>query len=136
LRQLFDEHQAITSLIPDRHDFSDGNSGTSIADGGSDMFDTGNFLNTNLAVAIPYTGGLILPSDAFGPASSYFTVKFPGLFAMTAANMSIDSFFLSGGAGDSGAQIDNATFQITLKGDPFTVFVTRIFGADRPSITS
>jgi hypothetical protein len=48
LSELDEHHETVTSLIPLRHDFAGGADGFSIADGGLDMFDNGNFLETYL----------------------------------------------------------------------------------------
>src|SRR5262249_41122611 len=41
----------ITALIPSRFDFTEGATGTNIIDGGSDMYDGGNYLGTNITTA-------------------------------------------------------------------------------------
>ena len=97
---------AIAALVPDRFDFIEGETGTSISDGGNDMYDGGNFLNTNRATAIPYTDGVIVDgSSDFGPGSKYFTAKYPGLFVMGAAGVSISTFRISGDNGADGGGI-------------------------------
>ncbi len=94
LAALGTDPSAITSLVPDLFLFTDGAMGSSIVDGGNDMYDGGNFLNTNRASTIPYTNGAIVASfAAFGPGSRYFTAKYPGLFVM-AASRHLDRFVL------------------------------------------
>ncbi|MGL4400644.1 MAG: choice-of-anchor D domain-containing protein, partial [Luteolibacter sp.] len=46
---LLDESaETITALIPGKYSFTDGITGNSISDGGSDMYDNGNYLSSNL----------------------------------------------------------------------------------------
>ena len=128
---------AIAALVPDRFDFIEGETGTSISDGGNDMYDGGNFLNTNRATAIPYTDGVIVDgSSAFGPGSKYFTAKYPGLFVMGAAGVSISTFRISGDLGADGGGIATAeSFTTTVNGQLYTVFLKRVYAASPdPSI--
>ncbi len=41
-------YNSIISAIPNRHSFSEGETGFNIGDGGNDMFDGGNIISTNL----------------------------------------------------------------------------------------
>jgi len=127
---------SIAALVPDRFDFSGGNSGTSISDGGSDMYDGGNFLNTDLASSIAYTSSTVVsPADAsFGVGSSYFTAKYPGLFVMAASNVSIDSFSTSGGAHDNLGGISATEFAIVNAGVRYRLYVKRTGESFEPSI--
>jgi len=126
------DHPTITALVPNLFLFADGATGTSIGDGGNDMYDGGNILNTNRASAIPYTNGAIVGADtAFGPGSRYFTAKYPGLFVMAAVGISIESFSITGNNGADGAgTVDGAV--LTVPGA--SVFVKRVYGTSDPSI--
>jgi subtilisin-like proprotein convertase family protein/uncharacterized protein (DUF2141 family) len=126
----------ITAWVPNRFDFSEGAVGVSINDGGNDMYDDGNILNTNLASFINYTNGVIVAGDGlFGPGSQYFTAKYQGLFVMGASGISIDSFILSGNNGaDGGGAVDVATLSTTVNGQQYTIFVKRVYNAFDPSI--
>jgi len=132
LERLDDDHMEITALVPDLFLFSGGETGTFIGDGGSDMYDGGNRLNTNLTGAIPYTNRTIVAGDgAFGPGSRYFTAKYPGLFVMAATSTVIESFFITGNNGADGAgSADGAV----LTTDSLTLFVKRVYDAPNPSI--
>jgi len=132
LAALDANHQHITDVVPDLFLFSDGETGAQIDDGGEDMYDGGNRLNTDLASGIPYTNGLIIAAEAaFGPGSRYFTVKYPGLFALVATGISIDSFSISGNTGaDTLGLVDG----VELCATGVTVFAKRIHGAGNPSI--
>ncbi len=126
----------LTDLVPNRYDFSEGESGTYISDGGDDMYDGGNSLNTNLASAIPYTNNTIVASDSqFGPGSEYFTAKYPGLFFLAVSNLGVDSFSITGNNGaDGSGSVDGTVLGTTVGGTQFTAFVKRVFGTPDPSI--
>jgi subtilisin-like proprotein convertase family protein/subtilisin family serine protease len=136
LDELIAGNQSIVDLIPDRFEFTEGDLGSYIVDGGEDMYDYANFLNTNLATLIPYTNGVALPADdLFGPGSKYFTAKFPGLFTLVATGMSIDSFSITGDNGTDGqGSVDGVKLATTVDDRPFTLFVKRVHSADDPSI--
>jgi len=125
---------AIAGNIPSGFSFTDGVTGTNISDGGSDMYDGGNQLNTNLATAIPYTGGAMSTHAAFG-GGSYFTHKFNNLFVMVADLVGVTTFEITGnnGADGSGTQVMN-TASITVGCKTYDVFVKRIHSAGDPSI--
>ena len=134
LADLEENHDEITGLVLGIFLFSDGETGIVIDDGGFDMYDGGNQLNTNLVSAIPYTNGAIVEADgAFGPGSQYFTAKYPGLFVMAAERVSIASFSITGNNGaDGGGSVDGAVLS-TSDGE-FTLFVKRVFNAGDPSV--
>jgi hypothetical protein len=121
----------VTSRVPNRFDFSGGVTGNWIVDGGSDMFDYGNRLKTNLATYIDYTAGMIVSDSQFGVGSSYFTQKHPGLFAMSAKNIDIREFEIGGGAADGAGKADGTIIPLT---NGFTAFVKRVYGSFQPSI--
>ena len=126
----------VAALVPTRFDFSDGATGYYILDGGLDMYDGGNHLNTDLASDIPYTNGVVTASDAqFGAGSEYFTAKFPGLFVLAAHQISVSTFTITGNNGaDGGGNADGAVLSTTVDGLPFTLYVKRVFNAFDPSI--
>lgn len=126
----------ITSLIPDRYDFLEGVTGTSIVDGGRDMYDVGNILNTNLASAIPYTAGNVVASDSrFGPGSKYFTAKFPGVFVLGAQDMSIDHLEITGLTGTNGnGSTEGTNVLLGANGRNYLVFMKQVWAAGDPSI--
>ncbi len=136
IAQLNLNHPTVTALVPTRYDFSDGAVGNSIGDGGGDMYDGGNYLHTNLAGQIAYTNGVITASDGqFGPGSSYFTAKYPGMFVMAATNMTISHFSIQGNTGaDGGGSVNGTTLQTVVAGRQYTIFVKRVFNAGDPSI--
>jgi hypothetical protein len=123
--------------------------GSDILYGGNDLFDTGNILNTDLSVQIPYThtqmvdppvhsnqetspyyftsDGIILSGDSyFGAGSSYFTNLYPGLFVMAATNTSVDEFYIDGSLGtDCDSDLDSYQQTYTGFSETYTVFVKR-----------
>ncbi len=101
LAQITADSAAISALVPSRYDFSEGESGYYITDGGNDMYDGGNYLYTDFGAAINYTNGVVVPGNfAFGSGSEFFTAKYQGLFVMAATNTSNNSFSIFG---DNGA---------------------------------
>ncbi|MBM4130502.1 choice-of-anchor D domain-containing protein, partial [bacterium] len=126
---------AVTGLIPSRFDFTDGVTGTSISDGGNDMYDGGNVLSTNLGGSIPYRDGLITNSAVFGAGGRYFTRKYPGLFALVADVEGIARFEINGNLGADGyGSADGAVLETTVGGRRYLGFVKRVFGAGNPSV--
>jgi hypothetical protein len=76
-----------------------------ISDGGLDQYDTGNYINTNLAQEISYNGGVIV-DDAelqFGPGSKYVVVYNSSIFGVFATGSSASLISTSGGSGADGS---------------------------------
>ncbi len=125
----------VTSLIPNRFDFFEGESGNNIIDGGNDMYDGGNFLGTNLGSAFNYSDNVIVSNGAFGPDGRYFTRKYPGLFVLVADMSNVDYFETFGNVGaDGGGNVDGAILDASVSGIAFRGFVKRIFNAFDPSV--
>ncbi|HPM84515.1 MAG TPA: SdrD B-like domain-containing protein [Candidatus Anammoximicrobium sp.] len=136
LANLDANHATVSALVPTRFDFSEGQTGTSIVDGNKDMYDGGNFLNTDLAAQIPYTNGVVTAADAaFGPGSRYFTAKYDGLFVLAAEDIDVNSFSISGDLGaDGGGAADGAVLHTNVTSHEFTLFVKRVYNAGDPSV--
>ncbi len=136
LSQLSASHPDFTALIPSRFDFVDGDVGNRIFDGGDDMYDNGNRLNTNLKSSLLYTNNLVVSGDSvFGPGSSYFTAKFDGIFVLAAQQMDISFFRVTGYLGADGAGfVDDATIPILINEVEFTLLMKRVWGAGDPSV--
>jgi hypothetical protein len=131
LASLDASHSPITALVPNLFLFSDGATGASIPDGGNNMYDGGNLLNTNRSSLIPYTNRMVLATSWFGLGSQYFTAKYPGLFALAASNTSISRFEITGHNGADGAgSVDGMA--LTVPGA--RVFAKRVYGTSSPSI--
>jgi hypothetical protein len=128
-------HADVVSAIPNLYDFSEGTSGSYIFDGGLDMFDYGNYLNTDLGSAIPYSDSVITANPAFGPHGQYFTRKYPGLFVMAADLEGVTTFRITGDLGADGlGSVDAATLSVTLGGIHYLGFVKRVYGAGDASV--
>lgn len=126
---------AIGSTIPSGFNMTDGITGTCVSDGGSDMYDCGNQLNTNLTTLIPYTGGTITANANFGAGASYFTRKINNLWLMVADLNGINTFYTSGNNGaDGSGNVDGFTYTVTVGCQSYYVFVKRINNAGDPSI--
>jgi hypothetical protein len=137
LLNLNQHYQSVTSIIPNRYDFSDGVTGYYIYDGGNDMYNGGNYLWTNLGGNnIPYSDNSIsLMSSALGTGGRYFTRKFPGLFVFVADVSGIQSFAIGGSLGASGnGNTDGAVLQTHIAGLEFLGFVKRVYNAGDPSV--
>jgi len=128
------EFANVTALVPSMYTFTyDGTN--NIGDGGGDMYDGGNVLNTNVTPNIPYSDNAIISSTAFGTTGQYFTRHLPGLFVMVADIDGITSFSLSGNNGaDGGGIVDDHVFNTTVNAVTYNVFVKRVHTAGDPSI--
>ena len=76
----------------------------SIDDGGADQYDTGNYINTDLASQISYNNGDVV-SDAgsqFGDGSSYVVVYNNSIFGVLATGAGINTIGTSGNSGFDG----------------------------------
>jgi hypothetical protein len=134
LASLAANHSAITSLVPNRHDFLDGEVGFSISDGGLDMYDNGNSLSTPFDSSVIYTNGVVT-EGSFGTDSQYFTEKYPGLFVLVATDTSVTYFQITGGTGHDGAgTVDSVVLSTSVSGQTFTLFVKRTYGTTNPTI--
>lgn len=128
---------AITGAIPNPYNFSldMGATATFISDGGLDMYDGGNYLNTNLASSIAYTGGAVSPSASFGAGGQYFTQKINNMFVMAADVNNISSFSITGNNGADGGGVANGfTYTVTVGCQSYDVYVKRVNSAGDPSI--
>lgn len=143
LAAINSQSATLLASIPSGTGFAEGVSGNSISDGCNDMYDGGNFLNTNLASGIAYSNNTVINSASFGPAGRYFTQVIGSnvcngsatAFLMAADLDGVSSFSITGnnGADGSGTQ-QLSTFTVTGNGITYTVLIKRVFGAFDPSI--
>ena len=125
----------ITGFFDARYAFIGGEEGTCIEDGGFDMFDCGNILNTDLGSAIPYSNMVPAASAAFGPQGRYVTTKFPGLFIMVATECEIGSFSITGDNGADGAgTVDSYDLSINVDGQPYSIYLKRVYDSWQASV--
>jgi hypothetical protein len=134
LQSLNQNFATVTAAIPNRFDFSEGETGSSISDGGNDMYDGGNFLGTNLG-PILYSDNAVVNSAAFGSGGRYFTRKYPGLFVLVAEMNGVSEFTIAGNLGaDGGGSVDGVTLGVSAGGRHFLGFVKRVYNAGDPSV--
>lgn len=78
-----------------------------INNGANDEYDTGNYINTNLAQQIGYNGGLLVADGtaAFGAGSAYNFVYDTGIFGLFVTGNSATTLGTSGNGPDSGSTI-------------------------------
>lgn len=127
-------YSQLTNLIPSYFEFSGGETGSSISDGGQDMFDNGNILSINNNV-LNYTDGAILPESSLGTNGQYLTCKFPGLFVMAADINKAYAFSVTGGLGaDGDGTADEAILSMQSNGHAFNGYVKRVYGAGDASV--
>lgn len=90
----------------------------SMGDGGSDEYDTGNYVNTNLATEISYNNGdAVYGSSEFG-GGDYVVTYQNSIFAVLATSTVVDSIGTVGGSGfDGGGTADTGS----------------LYGGDEPS---
>jgi hypothetical protein len=127
---------SITAPISNKYNFTmDGNNyyyyygyqNNWIVDGGYDMYDGGNFLNTNLGSQIMYTDGAIANSGAFGSNGSYFTHYNNGVFLMAADMNGVNNFYTSGDLGADGmGSAHGYTFTLNIGGNIFTCYYKHV----------
>ncbi|HEX6851651.1 MAG TPA: choice-of-anchor D domain-containing protein [Candidatus Polarisedimenticolaceae bacterium] len=135
LAALDASHASITARIPGRYDFSEGTTGSSIGDGGGDMYDGGNYLSTSAGGPIPYRDGTVTDSALLGPGGRYFTRKYPGLFVFVGEFEGPDQFTISGDLGADGSGLVNAAIlRLDARGSTWRGYVKRVWAAYDPSV--
>lgn len=135
LQRFNSAHGGIIGRIPDLYLFTDGVSGTSISDGGNDMYDGGNYLNTSLGTSIVYSDNVITSSAKLGTGGSYFTRKQPGLFAFVADMNDATVFYISGNLGaDGSGSTSGSVLTRTVGGVNYTGFLKSVSGTTDPSV--
>ncbi|MEM1216196.1 MAG: HYR domain-containing protein, partial [Bacteroidota bacterium] len=106
-------------------------------DGGADVYDNANFMNTNFATDIPYSENIITTSNAFGTNSAYFTSYNSGVWMMAADLNNVDFYEITGnnGAdGDGTANVYQGSYTAPLSGVTYYAYVKRIYNGNDPSI--
>ena len=128
-------YYSILQNYPQPYTFSYDGGNYYISDGGNDMYDDANYLNTDLAQYIEYTSGAITPNTAFGANGVYFTLQLPGLFMLGADLDGINEFYIDGNNGaDGDGIVDSYDFQITFNSQLYNVYTKRVYDAWDPSI--
>jgi len=114
---------------------------TSISDGFDDMYDDGNYLNTNRATEIIYThepnaaGEVADGTTWFGSESQYFTNNKDSVFSLVATGIDITGFYISGNLGaDGSGNVKHDQFVASVGGHDFTIFYKCVYGTSDPSV--
>ncbi|MCB9047742.1 MAG: carboxypeptidase regulatory-like domain-containing protein [Chitinophagales bacterium] len=135
LDSLNANYQTIINAIPNRYEFSEGETGYFINDGGNDMYDDGNYLLANPDNFIEYANNTIVSEEGFGTNGRYFTRKYPGLFVLAADMKDVNTFGIWGGLGaDGSGDVDGSVLQIQHHGTTYYGFVKRVYNAGDPSV--
>lgn len=130
---------AIQATIPSAYNFTmdgpSGNNSNYISDGGNDMYDGGNYINTNIQSNINYSDNAVVNSSAFGSGGQYFTRKMNGIWVMTANMNGVSTFSITGNNGaDGGGSVSATNFNVTVGCQTYNVFLKRVYNAGDPSI--
>lgn len=117
-----------------------------ISDGGEDMYDSGNAIQSELVnnddptttidPKIPYTGGEVVDSEElFGENSAYYTLELDGLFVLSVRNATVRAVWTAGELGaDGSGYVRQNEYCITVAGFEYKVFTKFVFGAGDPSV--
>ncbi|MBN2612353.1 MAG: choice-of-anchor D domain-containing protein, partial [Bacteroidales bacterium] len=127
----------IIAAIPNRYDFAYDGGSNYIGDGGNDMYDGGNYINTsNGGGNIEYSDNTVVGGDMyFGFGTSYFTRHLNGLFVFAADLINIDAFRITGELGaDGSGNVDATVLKYDYYGYKFNGFVKRVYNASDPSV--
>lgn len=134
LESLNNNESMIASLIPSKYNFSEGETGYRIIDGGKNMYDGGNRFYTNLGSVINYTNSTIKNSSYFG-SEKYFTAKYDGLFVLTSNLNNVDRFGINGNIGNNGnGSVNGVVLSLNNGRKEFLGFVKRVYGSSGPSV--
>ncbi|MEN9441014.1 MAG: hypothetical protein RLZ33_1091 [Bacteroidota bacterium] len=139
---------ALTASIPTPYGYvMDGPSGVNsnyISDGGSDMYDAGNYINTNLGTLLNYSDNAVVSNAAFGAGGQYFTrvigaqgysTAAPTIFYWAADLNGVSSLSITGNNGADGSGVQElSTFTVTANGITYNCFLKRVHSAWDPSI--
>lgn len=127
LESLLASGDTLNAPLPDRFDFTEGVSGTSINSGvpagGNAIFTGGNLLHTNLGGPLPYSDGVLATAPATGAGGRYFTRKQPGLFLM-AAELDGAAWFEVRGSHNFTNSRSVREFSLTREGVAWTGFIS------------
>lgn len=134
LAAIQEDAARVLAPIPDRYLFSEGITGTSISDGGGDMYDGGNTLTAGTTV-LSYSDNAVVTRTAGTGSVSYFTRKLDGLFVFAGDFTGVDSFSITGNLGaDGSGQVAVDQFTVQSGGTTYQAYVHRVHGAGDPSI--
>ncbi|PLX21177.1 MAG: hypothetical protein C0599_08205, partial [Salinivirgaceae bacterium] len=130
-------YQQIVDVIPNVYEINyDAYSAMSngIDDGGGDMYDDGNYFNTNYSTQFDYSHDVINnTSGDFGINGQFFTQRYPGIFILAADIDNIEFFKITGNLGaDGSGSADVAIIELPDLG--YTAYIKRVFHGGDPSV--
>lgn len=129
--------QDVIDAIPNPFIFAYDGTDYNINDGGRDMYDGANRLQTDLSGGdIIYSDNVVIDgSSVFGTGTTYFTRHLDGLFVLVADLNGVSNFSINGNLGaDGGGDHNVSTVQTTVNGIDYIGFVKRVFGTSDPGI--
>jgi Zn-dependent metalloprotease len=132
---LEEQHTNITDNISGKYNFSGGETGYSISDGGNDMYDGGNYINTAYQSNVQYSNKNIIPSSAFGFKGQYFTAKYDGLFILAADIDTLNNFTITGNLGaDGSGNVQGFEIELNRGGKTYYGYGKKVYGTSDPSV--
>ncbi|MCQ2229298.1 MAG: choice-of-anchor D domain-containing protein [Bacteroidales bacterium] len=127
------DYSTIASVIPNQYAFVLDGGSNYIQDGGNscDMYDYGNYLNTNLKSKFNYTNGAIVSGGAMGANGRYFTSFNNGIFVMGAELDGVTEFSITG---ELGADGNGTRSGFELNAGNYKAFCTILNNTGDPSV--
>jgi len=107
--------------------------GNAITDGGTDMYDVGNILCTEIDT-LTYSNNLVRKYGGVGPKGAYFTLLMRQMFVAVADLDGVQRFGTRGGLGADGGSVDGTVLTATVDGATYKGFVKRVYGTSDPSV--
>ena len=127
LEELNENYTSVNSLIPNRFDFEEAETGYYIYSGGTSyMYWYGNKVSTNIGDYVYYSDNVINTSTYFGGEGKYFTRKFQGLFVLAANLENVGNFNITGDLEAYGADVDGTE----LISGIYKGFVKRVYDSN------
>lgn len=135
VNRIESSYTTLTDQLPNLFNFSGGEEGSAIPDGGLDMYNEGNRLSFNNGPKLFYTNGLVTNLDS----ASYLTTKVPGLFVLAAdinkTDSLITSFEISGNLGANGyGLVKGLDFSFENNGVEYRAYFKQVYGSSKPSV--
>jgi subtilisin family serine protease len=132
--QLDANKASVLAAIPHRERFEEGLEGNMIQDRGSNLFDGGNMISTDLAehVLLSYSDGVLVDAPgALGKSGRYITRKYSeGLFVFAADMKNVSEFRIRGDLGADGAGIaEGMSILLARRDTAYRGFLKQVHGS-------
>ena len=141
LQSVLDTLMASSSLLnapmSNIYNFVDGVTSNRIWDGGANMYDYGNYMNTDLSTSyLWYSDGFITTNTwSLGAGGQYFTHKGTGIWVFGADINNVNTFNILGGLGANGlGSVSSTVLTKSIAGKTYKGFVKRVYAASPPSV--